>query len=245
MSSKRQPLAIVDIDGTLFRWQLYHELVFKLKEQGYFGEEIAKQLDKSFNQWVSRKASFASYEQFVVDTLVGNLTSIPSHAFDEAAHQVVAESGHKIYVYTHKLIKKLRKDGYYILALSGSQQEVVAPFAARYGFDDCIGSVYERSGDSFTGKIERYVPGSKRTIISDYVKEHDLTLTESVAVGDSDSDIGMLELVTYPIAFNPTVELLHTARQRGWKVVIERKNIAYTLTGAAGDPYVLATADRL
>jgi FMN phosphatase YigB (HAD superfamily) len=29
-------LAIFDIDGTLFRWQLYHELIYRLKDQGYF-----------------------------------------------------------------------------------------------------------------------------------------------------------------------------------------------------------------
>ncbi len=38
-------LAVFDIDGTLFRWQLYHELVFRLKDLGYFNSDDAHELE--------------------------------------------------------------------------------------------------------------------------------------------------------------------------------------------------------
>lgn len=47
------------------------------------------------------------------------------------------------------------------------------------------------------------------------MKEHNLTLTDSIAVGDSNGDVGMLGMVDRPIAFNPTFELYDTAIERG------------------------------
>ena len=39
----------------------------------------------------------------------------------------------------------------------------------------------------------------------------------------------MLKLVDNPIAFNPTAELYEQAVKNKWKIVIERKNMMYTL----------------
>ena len=49
----------------------------------------------------------------------------------------------------------------------------------------------------------------------------------SVAVGDSATDISMLELVGKPIAFNPDGVLVDFAKKHGWRIVVERKNIVY------------------
>ena len=48
-------LAVFDIDGTLFRWQLYHELVFRLKDLGYFNSDDAHELEAALTSWQSKK----------------------------------------------------------------------------------------------------------------------------------------------------------------------------------------------
>ena len=45
------------------------------------------------------------------------------------------------------------------------------------------------------------------------------------------------------IAFNPSQELLDEAMNRGWRIVVERKNIAYILESHDGS-YLLETTDR-
>lgn len=224
-----QKLAIFDLDGTVYRWQLYHELVFTLKDMGMFPPEAAEQLSTAYYAWKNRQASFDSYEHQVIDTLVSSLVHIPPHVFDEAAQKVAESANTKTYRYTLNLMQQLKNDGYFLLAVSGSQQEIVELFAQRLGFDDCIGSLYERDGDKFTGTISRFIPGNKEVYIQQYAKEHDFSLTDSVAVGDSGGDISMLDLVDHPIAFNPSGDLLSVARERRWKIVIERKNVALTL----------------
>jgi phosphoserine phosphatase len=45
----------------------------------------------------------------------------------------------------------------------------------------------------------------------------------------------------HPIAFNPNKELFDHAREHGWNIVVERKNVVYELS-AGKEQYVLANA---
>jgi phosphoserine phosphatase len=71
------------------------------------------------------------------------------------------------------------------------------------------------------------------------VQKHGLGYNDSVAVGDSEGDITMLEAVSKPIAFNPTQALFDHAKTKGWEIVIERKNVIYRLENRDGS-YILA-----
>jgi HAD superfamily hydrolase (TIGR01490 family) len=230
MSKDMQKFAAVDIDGTLFRWQLFHELVFELKDQHLLDAEASITLEKAFIDWRGLKTSFHDYENRVVAVITNHITRIKPEELELAARKVVARSGHKVYAYTASLVADLKKQGYTLLAISGSQQEIAELFAKRYGFDHCIGMVYERDAKGrYTGKYERFVVGRKAEIIKNFITEQNLTLQGSYAVGDSGGDISMLELVDYPIAFNPDETLQKTAVKNGWPIVIERKNLAYKL----------------
>ena len=239
-----KPLALFDLDGTFFRWQLYHELVFEFKNQGVFATETAEKLDTALIEWQAKRRSWRDYEHEVIHALEPRIKDMSIELLESTARNVVSRSGHKVYNYTKNLLDSLKKDGYHVLAISGSQQEIAQIFAEQYGFDNCLGALYERTGDHFSGGIIRRVPGRKHEIIQEYLHEHPtLTLTKSVAVGDSEGDISMLELVDQPIAFNPSSGLLEIAKERGWDIVIERKNIAYTLRKDSHGSFLLEETD--
>lgn len=244
-TTKKQPLAIFDIDGTLFRWQLYHELVFSLKEDSIFDEETTENLDLALFEWQAKRRSWHDYEMEIVKAFEPVIANLSPESYAGAVERVVKRSGHKTYAYTTKLLKELQDSGYYTLAISGSQQEIAELFTKSYGFDDCIGALYERSDDkNFTGHISRRVPGRKHEIIEEYLDQHpNLTIEGSVAVGDSDGDISMLELVDNPIAFNPSHDLLAEAQKNNWKVVIERKDVIYHLEKGSDGLLVLAKTE--
>jgi phosphoserine phosphatase len=50
-----------------------------------------------------------------------------------------------------------------------------------------------------------------------------------VGVGDTDGDIPLLRKVETPICFNPNQKLYEHAKKEGWPVVVERKDVVYTL----------------
>ena len=240
-----QKLACFDLDGTFFRWQLYHELVFELKDTAkVFNDETAAALDQALIAWQSKQQTWRDYEMQVVSAFEPIVGSLDPAIFDRSAAAVVSRSGHKVYNYTKNLLDRLKQEDYFTLAISGSQQEIIEPFTEQYGFDACIGALYERVDGRFTGTVARYVPGRKHEIINDFLQAHPtITLDGSVAVGDSEGDISMLEMVEHPIAFNPSSGLLDTATSRGWEVVIERKNIAYTLAKDNNGQYLLEKTD--
>lgn len=227
--------AVFDIDGTLFRWQLFHELVVQLTIADVFPKNTFGEVDLAWNKWRGGEMSFHEYEGLVVETLVHYLPLIPLPVYQAACDKVVAQSAHKVHFYPRQLIKDLKEKGYKIIAISGSQQEVLESFCSRYGFDIVIGVIYEQKDGRFTGKIERPTIGKKADILKELIKEHNLTTEGSVAIGDSDGDIPMLDAVEQPIAFNPSEGLFKHAKESNWKIIIERKNIAYQLAQKDGD----------
>ena len=131
------------------------------------------------------------------------------------------------------MLKKLKEEGYILLAISGSHLELVEKIARYYGFDDWVGTIYKRGDTAFTG--EKYVPSFvKKAALKKLISKHQLEIKDSYAVGDSFSDSAMLEIVENPIAFSPEKRLFEVARTKGWPVVIERKNMIYELELQAG-----------
>src|SRR5690606_9293685 len=99
----------------------------------------------------------------------------------------------------------------------------------KHGIDIAIGAEYERMHGRFTGKITRMTIGNKSELFHELMKTHGFTHKGSVAVGDSEGDIELLSAVEKPTAFNPSEGLFEKAKEEGWPIVIERKNIAYRL----------------
>lgn len=221
--------AVFDIDGTLYRWQLYHELVQELAFAGAFSKQAFHTLNDHWNHWRGGMMSFDDYEQTVIRTMTTHLPSVTPEVFEAACDKVVEQSSHKTHHFPRNLLRDLKKQGYVVIAITGSQQELIERFGKKYDFDIVVGAVYERQDGHFTGAIARQTIGKKPDILKQLVADHALSWKESLAIGDSDSDAGLLELVTQPIAFNPSSGLLERATAEGWPIVVERKNIAYRL----------------
>lgn len=222
--------AVFDIDGTLFRSGLYREVAYEMMKMGLLPNEVLEETTIKNREWRHRihGNAFEEFDMLVVDRIHSNLPNIKIADYEKAAQVVIKKRAENIYVYTRNLLKELKEQGYFLIAISGSQTELVEPFAQKYGFDDWVGQRWERGEEYFTGNITR-THTDKDIILSGLIGHHNLTLKGSVAVGDSNGDTGMLKMVEHPIAFNPTHELYEHAVEHSWMIVIERKNMIYTL----------------
>ena len=236
---EKQRFAVFDIDGTLVRWQLYHAVANALLKQSG-NRKLYDHIRSARRQWKQRShsLSFREYESTLVQAYEATLQQISATDFNQAADAAVNEYKDQVYTFTRDLIAELKEKGYFLLAISGSQQELVEKIAAYYEFDDCVGTVYEQKDGRFTGQK---ILGSsqKHKVLEHFITTHNLTIQGSCAVGDSESDIPMLAMVDNPIAFNPTAALLDEARQQKWSIVVERKNVVYKLDPHNG-AYLLA-----
>ena len=128
-------------------------------------------------------------------------------------------------------MRALKDDGYFLVAISQSPKTVLDPFCASYGFDKVYGRIYETGPqDRFTGvTVEEHLIANKANIVRRVLEKEDVSLEGSVGVGDTEGDIALLELVEQPICFNPNAELYRHAQRQGWPVVVERKDVIYTI----------------
>lgn len=221
--------AVFDIDGTLYRWQLYYSVVFELRKQGVFSEDVALEIDDQYRKWQGKEASWADFSKPVVDAFLKNLGTIDMAEYRKACDAVIQNESHKVYAYSLSLLRQLKKDGYTLVAITGSQHDIAQPFADKYGFDYCYGEIYSTLEGKFSGDVET-IYNRKDEIVRRFLKEHpEHSLEGSVGIGDSHWDAKMLSLVEQPIAFNPDEGLFEIAKEKGWSIVIERKNIAYRL----------------
>lgn len=227
--------AAFDIDGTLIRWQLYHAVVDKLAASGNLGKDAKTKLSEARMVWKRREhpEAFKEYEKCLIEIYEAAFPKLDVAQFDAMVAEVIKEYKDQVYTYTRNLVSDLKKQGYTLLAISGSHHELVQEIAKYYGFDDFVGTRYSRDAGKFSG-MEFLATKDKKAILSSLIEKHQLDMQDSIAVGDSASDAGMLELVEKPIAFNPDRALLDVAKKNAWKIVVERKNVIYELNAESG-----------
>ena len=240
----QRPFAVFDIDGTLIRWQLYHVMVDKLASKGLLGPDAKQQLRDARMIWKRREhpESFKNYEQAIVRAYEDALQHLVAKDFDQMILGIIDEYKDQTYVYTRDLLKQCKADGYFLLIISGSHHELIEQIGKYYGFDDYVGTHYGRKATGFSG--DKHVASSnKAAVLKQLVEKHRLTYAGSLGIGDSGSDIAMLELVEKPVAFNPDKILFEKAKENNWLVVIERKNMIYNLEPKDGQ-YLLVETDQ-
>ena len=235
-----RPFAVFDIDGTLIRWQLYHAVSDQLAKNGQIDAEAFKHVRDIRMNWKRRvgEDSFREYEQALVQVFNQSLTGMRLDDFMYAVDTVFDEYKDQVYTYTRDLIHELQKKDYLLFAISGSPSIIVEKLAQYYGFDDFAATNYPVKDGRFTREEELSL-GRKPQLLTELIAKHKTDLKGSIAVGDSEGDITMLEMVEQPIAFNPSKKLAEHAKKENWPIVLERKNVVYKLEPEKGDDYVL------
>lgn len=222
-------VAIFDIDGTIFRSSLLIELVEVLIEEGSFPASVRAEYEHEKVKWLDRKGDYEAYIMAVVRVFIKHIKGMHYDEFTKAAKIVVDRYRHRTYLFTEDLIKNLKKDGYYLLAISQSPKGILDMFCKEVGFDKVYGRIYETDENlRFTGKVvDEEVISLKANIVRRAVEKEGLTLEGSVGVGDTEGDISLLELVDRPICFNPNAKLYERAVKEGWEIFVERKDVVY------------------
>lgn len=229
---QQRPVAFFDIDGTVFRSSLFIELVEALVRSGHFPPQARASYEAEWLAWQAREGDYEAYIQAMIKTFLEHIRGVPYGALADVGKAVVAEHSKRVYRYTRSLISQLQNENYFIVAISQSPKTILDEFCAQYGFNKVYGRMYEIGpSDRFTGKVtdEHLIENKARIAERIWTRHPNLSRAGSVAVGDTESDIPLLEVVERPVCFNPNAALYAQARQRGWPVVVERKDVIYHL----------------
>lgn len=225
-------VAFFDIDGTVFRSSLLIEVVEELISEKVFPAAAKVDFQSAEEAWRSREGSYENYIKKVIGSYMKYIQGVHYGTFADIGKEVVRKHQRHVYRYTRDLIETLKDDLYFIVAISQSPKTILDEFCQEYGFDKVYGRIYEIGpSDRFTGNIvDSDLIENKANIVARVFDHNDfLTKTGSIAVGDTEGDITLLESVEKPICFNPNQTLFDHAKRRHWPVVVERKDVVYEL----------------
>ena len=233
MRTEQKPLACFDIDGTLFRSSLLIALCEQLIHDGVFSPAIRDDWHAAYTAWLDRTGTYEEYIAEVITTFCRNIKGVHYGQLADASRRAVSTQQHRVYRFTRDLIGDLRIQGYFLVAISQSPKTMLDMFCDGYGFDKVYGRMYDIGPqDRFTGEvIQESLIADKSAIVERIIDRHGdlVTLANSVAVGDTEGDISLLESVTRPICFNPNQKLYTHAQRAGWEIVVERKDVIYRI----------------
>ncbi len=235
--SAREPLAVFDVDGTLFRRGLLPALTRRLVNGGIFPERVREELSQDYYAWVERRGSYETYDELVMELFLRELKGVSVAQLRRCATVEVEAHGRRLHIYTRDTARRLKVAGYQLIAISGSPQEILDLFLKPLGFDRSWGTVLgQDAAGRYTGEVLEDPFKNKQLVLKEFLEDAHVSLEGSVGVGDTLSDVGFLEMVQTPIAFNPNRSFFEVARKRGWPIVVERKDVIYNLQKRLEDP---------
>jgi len=238
-----RPVAAFDLDGSLVRKQLLVLLYEECFDLQIFRPVALKRFRKISLEHRDRKVTFEVYDRQIIELFVERIKKRRKDDLDFAAEQVYEKNKDWLYVFSKTLLGTL-KSTHQCITITGAMNEVVSRLAPYWGFEHWYATELQVDASGcYTGKDKALPVADKRRALLEHIAKHGADLQGSIGLGDTGSDIPMLETVELPIAFNPNEVLGTEAEKRGWTIVIERKDRIYVLAGDAGKAFRSSDAE--
>jgi putative phosphoserine phosphatase / 1-acylglycerol-3-phosphate O-acyltransferase len=213
----RTPIAFFDIDNTLYKGHSSFEFTRQNYSDGLLPFKTLTKLMFIGTQYKNGSLAYEDFMRAGLDAYAEGLRGKPYKQLLAAAETFYAQSD-RFFPYVTPLFAELQKT-YQIVLVTGETQFMAAGVAKRLGVNHVLSSEYEVHEGLFTGRVARYLAHreDKMAAIEGEFSANDRE--GSLAVGDSEGDIGMLELASKAYCIDPTPGLRKLAGERGWPLV--------------------------
>ena len=107
-----------------------------------------------------------------------------------------------------------------IVLVTGSIDFIVQPIADHFDVDIALTPQLREENGQFTGELTSapLIGAQKAEAVQVFAEQHNISLKDSYAYGDSQSDLPMLECVGNPVVVNPGKALRQKAVASGWEI---------------------------
>ncbi|PID20586.1 HAD-IB family hydrolase [Sporosarcina sp. P3] len=217
-------IAIFDFDGTLYTKETFKLLMEQLKNhptyKQYYGKFFRSILPlyiryklKILPEPIMKERSMRLYLQ-----ALDPLTMTELHEYFKSMHSVIVPD------FNEQVINRLtkhRKEGYYVLLVSGAYTPFLQAVTNHLTFDQIIGTDIPSRGNQLAmDQPFLHIQGRRKNEqIYQALLGKTVDWDNSFAYGDSISDLPVLEKVGYPVAVRPDEKLTAIAKQRNWEIL--------------------------
>ena len=213
--------AFFDVDNTVMQGaSIYHLAKGMYRRKFFTTRDLLGMLYKqAYFRWVgvedpehiseTRESALA----FIRGQKARDIEELGEEIFEEA----MAE---KIWPGTRALAQMHLDQGQRVWLVTAAPVEIAQVIARRLGLTGAMGTVAERDGEVYTGRLvgDLLHGPAKAEAIRALAEREGLDLSRCSAYSDSYNDLPMLSLVGNPVAVNPDNALRSHARANGWRV---------------------------
>lgn len=178
-------LLVMDVDSTLVQ----EEVIDLLGEEAGVGEQVADITERAMRGELDFKQALAERVEL--------LEGLPESIFDKVYNNIHFNKG------ARELVKTLHDRGYKVGLVSGGFHETVDRLAKAIGVDYVKANHLEVKNGYLTGKTlgDIVTKETKVAKLKTWATENNLSLEQTIAVGDGANDLPMLQTAGIGIAF--------------------------------------------
>lgn len=216
-------LTLFDLDGTLIPTDSDHAFGQFMIDIGWAdGADWQRRNNEFFAQYQAGHMDLPAYIDFA--------TSVWRHRSREEAHAARERFMREVMQPAMRdnaraLVQQHAQAGDLMAIVTATNEYITQPIAEAFGVPHLIAVQLDRDAQGdYTGGV-RGVPSyqeGKVVRVLDWLSElgHAWEDFERITFySDSMNDLPLLECVSHPVATNPTPELEHLARERGWNIL--------------------------
>lgn len=183
--TKTKGLLVMDVDSTL----IMEEAIDILGEKAGVGQKVADITERAMRGELDFKAA--------LDERVALLKGLPESIFNEVLKEIHFTPGAK------KLVDELHKRGWKVGVVSGGFHETVDVLANELAIDYVKANHLEVVDGYLTGKVigDIVTKDVKVEKLQAWAKENDLSLSQTIAMGDGANDLPMISKAGIGVAF--------------------------------------------
>ncbi len=217
-------VAFFDLDKTIYNAHSFFQLVEHEIEQGRVKQKTWEKIQKILSDHESGGLSYSMATNMLLKNFALDLEGQKYTNLLEDVKEFFMKNLQNFYPYFKEILPKLKKT-HDIYIITANAQFVAEAIVDQFGLVGFVSSEFEVEKGLFTGKVLKSLANGKSMVLGILTK---FGKSDSIAVGDSENDIGMLELVEFPICINPSEELKNHANKHNW-IVIDPNQATKTL----------------
>ncbi len=212
--------AFFDVDGTLLKstivhyyiWMRFKETPFLLKYLWLVGF-LPKIVYYLILDRISRPRFNVTFYRNYRGMNVDEIKELSTEMFEAYLRP-------KIFPAAIVQIQEHKAQGTPVVFVTGSLDFIVQPIADSLDVDAVLAPQLHEQNEQFTGELTTVplIGEEKAKAMRAYAERHGISLEDSYAYGDSQSDLPMLECVGNPVVVNPGKALREKALASGWEM---------------------------
>lgn len=228
-------LAVFDVDGTLSSGVLSLAFLQELVQRKLFSSQVYQSLRNLEKDYALEKMSReVMSEKWLATYLQEMAGKDPEHHLSAAEH-VWEQSKANAFSFVSPLLDKLTEKGYTNLVISASPREIVKHFCETYNFSpERFRATTVKVSDSgkYMAETDVILSLAKHKLVQlnslaeSLFPDQEINWKESIAMGDSYSDVEMLRATGRPVVMQESGrkanDLVGIAMENNWTIVDEK-----------------------